>query len=695
MRKTLDAPADVAAPPPLLRPVLPIADRLRTSLRLGALVLVLMIPGIVATYGYAREARQKIAFSAAERVGLEVVRPALLAMADTVAAQEPDLAAVRAAVDRHPELRLTDAIGAVPQQLGATPEERLALATALAALITDAGNNSNLILDPDLDSFYVMDAQIVQLPKALLAAARTAGAVAGSGNDAVAAQALRAGDLAAAAGSLRYDVSTADTNTAMDGLATRLAAVGTAADTAEALADQLTDNLANPAPADVAPLAGALGAAVDPLADVLDDLLETRIGGFSSERLVVLLVTVGGFVLAAWFAAAVLWRTRHDIALAVAGVTAIADGDLEPRPLPAGRDELGELGQALTTARSRMLAQEDELSQAQEVREEQMRVNFQHQRKAEVRLRERAQTIIEDSTKVIAEELRLVTSQVGDVRDAAETIDNGISATNAATTTVVGHARRAEDVISSLEESLRRVAATATLVKGIAGQTRLLALNATIEAARAGELGRGFTVVADEVKELATSTSNSTEQIATTISELERETAQMSATIAEMVSGIAGVGEAATSLRAVAADQGTVVERLTDQMGRTIGRVEEMSGLSARLERRETDRVTVAGTVRLHRSDDVFSGSLIDMSRGGVRVKLDSAARVVKSDVVRIEGLGPAGNPIVLQGRVMSLGTAEEEGEVGLQFMITDDSTADRVDAYVTALMEAAGGTVS
>ena len=692
MRKTLDAPADVAAPPPLLRPVLPIADRLRTSLRLGALVLVLMIPGIVATYGYAREARQKIAFSAAERVGLEVVRPALLAMANAVAAQEPDLAAVRDAVDRHPELRLTDAIGAVPQQLGATAEERLALATALAGLITDAGNNSNLILDPDLDSFYVMDAQIVQLPKALLAAARTAGAAEGSGNDAVAAQALRAGDLAAAAGSLRYDVSTADTNTGMDGLATRLASVGAAADAAAALADQLTDSLANPAPADAAPLAGSLAAAVDPLADVLDDLLETRIGGFSNERLVVLLVTVGGFVLAAWFAAAVLWRTRHDVALAVAGVTAIADGDLEPRPMPAGRDELGDLGQALTTARDRMVAQEAELREGQAVREDQMRVNFQHQRKAEVRLRERAQTIIEESTKVIAEELRLVTSQVGDVRAAAETIDNGISATNAATSTVVGHARRAEDVISSLEESLRRVAATATLVKGIAGQTRLLALNATIEAARAGELGLGFTVVADEVKELATSTSNSTEQIATTISELERETAQMSATIAEMVSGIAGVGEAATSLRAVAADQGTVVERLTDQMGRTIGRVEEMSGLSARLERRETDRVTVAGTVRLHRSSEVFSGSLIDMSRGGVRIKLDSAVRLVKSDVVRIEGLGPADNPIALQGRVMSLGTGDEDGEVGLQFMITEDGTADRVDAYVTDLMATAGG---
>ena len=391
--------------------------------------------------------------------------------------------------------------------------------------MTDAGNNSNLILDPDLDSFYVMDAQIVQLPKALLAAGKIAAAGSGGGNEAVAAQAVRAGELAAASDNLAYDVSTADANTAASGLAGRLADVSKASTAAATLAGQLTSSLATPGPADVAPLATALAAAVGPLADGLDDLLETRIAGFTKERLIVLIITIGGFVLAVWFAAGVLWRTRHDVSLAVGGVTAIADGDLEARPLPAGRDELGDLGLALTTARTRMLGQEAELMAGQGVRDEQVRISFQHQRQAETRLRDRAQAIIDESTSVIAEELRLVTSQVGDVRTASDTIDGGISATATATSAVVDHARRAEEVIASLEQSLRRVATTAALVKGIAGQTRLLALNATIEAARAGELGLGFTVVADEVKELATSTSNSTEQIAETIGELERDTA--------------------------------------------------------------------------------------------------------------------------------------------------------------------------
>ncbi|MGW4946410.1 methyl-accepting chemotaxis protein [Actinoplanes sp. NPDC004185] len=677
-----------SAAPALLRPVLPIADRMRTSTRLAALILVLMIPGIVATSAYVREARAQIAFSEAERQGLEVVRPALLALANTVAAQEPDLAGVRAAVAAHPELRLDDSLRAVPGRLGPTPVQRFALATALAGLITDAGNNSNLILDPDLDSFYVMDAQIVQLPKALLGAAKIAAADLTGGTNAIATQAVRAGELATAADNLRYDASTAAANTAMDGLDGRLTEIAAAADAMTTLADQLTDNLGRPGPADVGPVATAMSGAVGPLADVLDDLLETRVNGFERERLIVLCVTMGGFVLAAWFAVGVLWRTRHDVALAVRGVTAIADGDLEARPVPAGRDELGDIGLALTTARSRMVAQEEELVRAQVVREEQLRTSFQHQRQAELRLRDRAQHIIDGSTTVIAEELRRVTDQVGDVRRAAETIDSGISATGAATEAVVADARRAEDVIASLEQSLRRVAETATLVKGIAGQTRLLALNATIEAARAGELGLGFTVVADEVKELANSTSVSTEQIAGTISELERDTQQMADTIAAMVAGIAGVGDAATSLRAVAADQGTVVGRLADQMGRTIGRVEEMSGLSAQLERRESDRVTMSGTVLVQRAGDTYTTELINVSRGGIRVRLDPAGSLGIGDAVRIESLGPLHEGI--PARVVSLGTGDEAGEAGLQFMIPDDALAERVERYVADLIEGA-----
>src|ERR1044072_7619786 len=89
--------------PVVLRPVLPLANRMRTSMRLAVLTVVLMIPGIFATSGYVLQARERIAFSNAERDGLAVVRPALLALADTVAVREPGLAAVQAAVRNHPD----------------------------------------------------------------------------------------------------------------------------------------------------------------------------------------------------------------------------------------------------------------------------------------------------------------------------------------------------------------------------------------------------------------------------------------------------------------------------------------------------------------------------------------------------------------------------------------------------------------
>jgi methyl-accepting chemotaxis protein len=398
-----------------------------------------------------------------------------------------------------------------------------------------------------------------------------------------------------------------------------------------------------------------------------------------------LLCLLGGLLVATWLSAAIVWRTRHDVALTLAGLTAIAGGDFTARPLPAGGDELGAVGRALDRARGRLAEQETHLRVDQANREEELRTTFQLQRQAEMRLRDRAQAIIDESTATIAEELRLVTQQVGDVRHAADTIDGGIAATDAATSAVVDHARRAEEVITSLEQSLRRVASTAALVQGIAGQTRLLALNATIEAARAGELGLGFTVVADEVKELATTTSRSTEQIAETINELERDTAEMSATISAMVAGIGSVGEAASSLRAVATDQGTVVGRLTDRMGQTIDRVERISGVAAQLERRQSERVPVTGAVRLRRSGSGTStdATLLNLSSGGMRVRVDPSLRLAAGDVVLTE-LGDDVDRIALNARVANLEPDQAGDMAGMAFLVPDDSTAARIDRYLT-----------
>ena len=107
-------------------------------------------------------------------------------------------------------------------------------------------------------------------------------------------------------------------------------------------------------------------------------------------------------------------------------------------------------------------------------------------------------------------------------RQGQDIVEEAVRAINA----LAGKVEEANDLIAQLEADSDRIGTVLDVIRGIAEQTNLLALNAAIEAARAGEQGRGFAVVADEVRTLASRTQQSTREIQSMIEALQERTTQ-------------------------------------------------------------------------------------------------------------------------------------------------------------------------
>jgi hypothetical protein len=133
-------------------------------------------------------------------------------------------------------------------------------------------------------------------------------------------------------------------------------------------------------------------------------------------------------------------------------------------------------------------------------------------------------TVYQDPLRIAQTQTQIAMSPAVAARVAKVAKIPGLDADTFLETDAVGQARITNDRVSELSKVAGRIGDVVELINTIAEQTNLLALNATIEAARAGEAGRGFAVVASEVKALAEQTSKATGEIGQQITGIQAAT---------------------------------------------------------------------------------------------------------------------------------------------------------------------------
>jgi methyl-accepting chemotaxis protein len=207
--------------------------------------------------------------------------------------------------------------------------------------------------------------------------------------------------------------------------------------------------------------------------------------------------------------------------------------------------------------------------------------------------------------------VQTVASAAEELSSTVEAISQQITETSDTAGRAVDEARRTDAIVRGLADGAAKIGEVVQLIQAIAGQTNLLALNATIEAARAGEAGRGFAIVASEVKALANQTGKATDDVAAHVAAIQRATREAVEAINAIGAIINEVSHISVSVSAAMHEQGATTSEIarstqhaaqgTHQVSRSIEVVSQAASQTGKV---ASEVLTAAGHLR-NQADDL------------------------------------------------------------------------------------------